>query len=239
MTKEPRQEFERKVSSMDRASREPSIQWYRQTLAERVIQSLEKNHIKGYYAPDRKEALDRIMGMIPEGAVVGVGDSITLHQVGVMSALRSGRYNFSDPFAPGLPWKQSFELRRKALLADVFLSGTNAITLDGKLVNTDGGGGRVAGMAFGPGKVIIAAGVNKIVKNVDEALKRVKEVAAPLSAKRHEWDKLPCYQTGVCADCQSVWRMCRKTLIIEGDMPMVFKEPRMHVVIIGETELGF
>jgi len=139
------------------------------------------------------------------------------------------------------------EEMKKAMMADVFMSGVNAITEDGKIVNIDGVGNRVAPTIFGPKKVILAAGVNKIVKNIDEALKRVREISAPINGKSHV-DKhnsknladLPCVKTGVCVDCFSIDRRCRYTVIIEGEKsPASVTDylPRIHVIIVGE-ELG-
>ena len=128
---------------------------------------------------------------------------------------------------------------RKVLSSDVFLSGTNAVTLDGKVVNIDGGGNRVAPMIFGPKKVIIVIGANKIVKNVDEAINRIKEFCAPINALRHsiqhhdtEFMDLPCVKTGVCADCRKPQRICNFTTIIEGESHR--SSGRMNIIIIGE-----
>ncbi|MFH0738183.1 MAG: LUD domain-containing protein [Candidatus Micrarchaeota archaeon] len=118
----------------------------------------------------------------------------------------------------------------------------NAITLDGKIVSTDGLGNRVAPVIFGPEKVILVIGANKIVKDVDQALQRIREIAAPINAKRHalkhhrpEFDNLPCARTGICVDCNHDWRICHYTVIIEGSM--VREEGRINVVLVGE-ELG-
>ena len=131
------------------------------------------------------------------------------------------------------------ELMRQVFLSDVYVIGTNAVTLDGKLVNIDGNGNRVAAMIYGPKKVIVVVGANKIVKNVDEAIHRIKEVCAPINATRHglkhnrpEFLELPCAKTGSCTDCNNAWRICRYTTIIEG-----VNEPRkgyLSVVLVGE-----
>jgi len=133
-------------------------------------------------------------------------------------------------------------MQRETFFADIFVTGTNAITLDGKLVSTDGLGNRVSAMIFGPKKVILVAGVNKIVNDVDEALRRIHEVAAPLNARRHylkhhqpELGDLPCVRTGSCVDCSHGWRICRYTVIIEGTMAR--EKGRINVVLVGE-ELG-
>jgi len=214
-----------------------------------VIANLQKRNINAQYVSSRQEALSAILGMIPEGATVARGDSVSLDQVGVIPELRKRNQNkVIDPFerdADGfylVEWEQRWRMEREALSTDVFLTGTNAVTLDGKLVNTDGTGNRVSAMVFGPEKVIIVAGVNKIVKDVDEAQVRIREVAAPINAKRHflkyhreEFGDLPCVRTGRCIDCNHDWRICRYTVVIEGSM--IRDKGRINVVLVGE-ELG-
>ena len=187
-----------------------------------------------------------VLDMIPEGATVGTADSVTLLQLGVISALsRRGRNEIINPFIRDedghlvVDKEERRELTRKALLSDVFVIGTNAVTLDGKLVNTDAYGNRVAAMIFGPRKVVIAVGANKIVKDVNEAMKRIREVCAPLNAIRHgtkhhraHYLELPCAKTGLCSDCNHPFRLCRFTTIIEG-----VREPergRINLVLVGE-----
>ena len=130
----------------------------------------------------------------------------------------------------------------ETFFADIFLTGTNAVTLDGKLVNIDGHGNRVSAMIFGPEKVIIIAGVNKIVKDVDEALYRIHNIVTPINAQRHsmkhhrsEYGELPCVKAGKCVDCNHMWRACRYTVIIEGTL--VRERGRINVVLVGD-ELG-
>jgi hypothetical protein len=129
------------------------------------------------------------------------------------------------------------ERRRKALTADVFLSGANAVTIDGKLVFIDGIGNRVAGLLFGPKRVIIAAGANKIVGDAESGIQRIKEVAAPLNAKRHSFHN-PCGTSALCINCRGELKMCRQTVIIDGETPGIYPETHTHVVMVGES-LGF
>ena len=188
------------------------------------------------------------MEMIPAGAIVSQGDSVSLEQVGVISELRKrNQIRFIDPFetdADGVRLKLElrWEKKREALFSDIFLTGTNAVTLDGKLVNIDGTGNRVAAMIYGPKKVIVVAGVNKIVKDVNEAVERIHNIAASINAKRHilkhntpQLGDLPCVRTGRCVDCNHDWRICRYTVIIEG--AMIQDRGRINVVLVGE-ELG-
>jgi hypothetical protein len=223
--------------------------WFYEERAKKAIANLQKRNIDAQYVPSREEALSAIMAMIPSGAVVARGDSISFDQIGVVpELLKRNQNSVIDPFQWNADGSYVFEARerwqmyREAFFADIFLTGANAVTLDGKLVNTDGLGNRVAAMIFGPKKVIIAAGINKVVTDVDEALKRIHEVAAPLNAKRHylknhhpELGDLPCVRTGSCVDCRHDWRICCYTVIIEGTT--VEEKGRLNVVLIGE-ELG-
>lgn len=204
-----------------------------------LIGTLKKNNIPAQYVESKEEALDCVMSMIPEGSVVGFGDSLTLKQIGVVDALTKGNYTFLNPWKPGTSLEESVRIKKRALTSDVFVTGTNALTLDGKIVNIDGQGNRVAAMIFGPDTVIIVVGINKIVENLEAALKRIKEKAAPANVKRHtDFDPMPpCGTTGVCSDCLSPWRICNKTVIIERQYNNSKYKPVITVVIVGE-ELG-
>ena len=224
--------------------------WLSKTRAQITIKNLNKKHINALYVPNQNEALSVILGMVPDGATIVRGDSITLEQIGVISALKKrGRNRIVDPFEKDAGGQlihkpeQAMDMYREAFGADVFMAGTNAITLDGKLVNTDGTGNRVAPMIFGPKKVIIAAGVNKIVSDVDEACKRIHDICAPLDVKRYilkhgqtEYETLPCAKTGLCTDCKHDLRFCCYTVIIEA--VAITEHGRINVVLIDE-ELGY
>lgn len=224
--------------------------WLSETRAQTAIKNLRKNHINACYVPTRAEALSVIVGMVPDGATVVRGDSITLDQIGVIPALiRRGQNRIVDPFEMDTNGRllhkpeQAANMYRKAFTADVFLAGSNAVTIDGKLVNTDGLGNRVAPMIFGPKKVILAVGVNKIVNDVDEARKRIRDICAPLDVKRYilkqdqaEYKDLPCAKTGFCIDCTHDLRFCCYTVIIEA--VAITEHGRINVVLIGE-ELGY
>ena len=219
---------------------------YYEKLANRIIQNFTRKGINACFANNIKQACSMVMKMIPEGAVVGTADSMTLLQVGVFSALRKrGKNEVLNPFVRDDDGKLVFsgderqELMRRVLLSDVYIIGTNAVTMDGKLVNIDAHGNRVAPMIFGPRKVIVVVGANKIVKNVDEAINRIKGVCAPINATRHglkhhrpDFLELPCAKTGTCVDCNHSWRICRYTTIIEGANPP--RKDCFHVVIVGE-----
>ncbi|MAG13526.1 MAG: hypothetical protein CMN78_02900 [Spirochaetales bacterium] len=210
---------------------------------------LQKRNIHAVYASTREEALAEVIAMIPEDTKVVKGDSMSVDQVGVMDELkRRNRNEVIDPFdrdPDGRTVLQGEERRRaqkQAFLADIFITGANAVTLDGKIVSTDAVGNRVAPVIFGPEKVILVIGANKIVKDLESATRRVHEVAAPINAKRHalkhhlpEFGQLPCVITGSCTDCNQDWRICRFTVIIEGSM--FPQKGRINVVLVGE-ELG-
>ena len=224
--------------------------WFYEQRARTVIKNLQKGNVNGQYVPNRQEALTAIMEMIPSGAVVARGDSISLDQVGIIPELiKRNQSRLIDPLerdADGFyiiaEREQRWRIAREVFSADIFLVGTNAITLDGKLVNVDGWGNRVSALIFGPEKVIVVVGVNKIVKDVNEALERIHHFTAPMNAKRHylkhhreEFGDLPCVRTGRCVDCSHGSRICRYTVIIEGTG--VWEKGRINVVLVGE-ELG-
>ena len=224
-------------------------EWFYRERAEIVATNLQKRNMNAQYVSTREKALPIILDMIPEGVKVVRGDSITLDQIGVIPELRKRHQNkYIDPFEinPDGSWlherEERLNLMRETFTCDVFITSTNAITLDGKLVNIDGLGNRVAAMVFGPKKVIVVAGANKIVQDVEEALKRIRGVAAPVNAMRHflkhqlvEFADLPCVKTGKCIDCNHDSRICNYTVIIEG--AMIRQKGRINVVLIGE-ELG-
>lgn len=201
-----------------------------------LMERLRENNIPSVYADDKREAYRQVMSMIPAGSIVGLGDSLTLKQIGVVDALEAGNYAFLNPWKPGISVDENIRLKREALTSDVFVTGSNAVTLDGKIVNVDGHGNRVAAMLFGPKKVIIVVGINKIVEDVDSALRRIRDEAAPMNVKRHpDFDPLPpCGTTGICSDCSSPWRICNKTVIIERQYDNTKYKPVITVVIVGE-----
>jgi hypothetical protein len=219
-------------------------------LANIAVKNFGKRHINAQYVSTKEEAIPHVLNMVPGGAIVGTGESVTLNQIGVFPALRKrGLNEVIYPFerdndgSLAVGWEEANEMMRKVLIADVFISGTNAITLDGKVVNVDGYGNRVAPMIFGPKKVIIIVGANKIVKDSDEAINRIREICAPMNALRHgiqhhdtEFLELPCAKAGVCVDCYKPQRMCNFTTIIEGESHDT--SGRINIIIIGE-QLGF
>jgi L-lactate utilization protein LutB len=209
------------------------IQWHNDTFGEKVVKALEKNNFQAYYVPNSAAAIEKVISLIPAAATVGVGGSATLKDIGIPQKLEKDGHEVYDHNKPGLTMEESMSLRRKELLCDVFISGTNAITMDGQLVNTDGSGNRVAAMSFGPKKVIVVVGVNKIVSDLDAAMERIEMYAAPINNKRLDRPN-PCTVTGTCMDCQGATRICNMTSILHKKPPTI----DFHVVIVGE-ELGY
>lgn len=193
-----------------------------------TLEALKHNRFDAIYVKSRKEALQNILERIPAEATVGAGDSLTLREIGVFEELERRSFTLFWPFSEKVAKKEQRAVARKALLADVFLSGSNAVTMDGKIVNVDSAGNRVAGMIFGPRKAIIVVGINKIVENVEKALERIRNVAAPLNAKRirekRGWELLPCVEAGKCVDCDAEDRICNITTIL-GKKPRTIEQP--------------
>lgn len=208
-------------------------QWHNETLGCKTVEALKKNGFEAEWCATGAEAKEKILGLIPEGTSVGFGGSWTVKALGISEALAGRGNTLLDHGAPGLTNEERQEIRKKQLTCDVFLTGTNAVTMNGELVNTDGVGNRVAAMIFGPGRVIVVMGANKIVKDLEEAGKRIRQVAAPINNKRLGTPN-PCTQTGICMDCQGPTRICNVTTVIS-------KRPKatnFHVFLVGE-ELGF
>jgi L-lactate utilization protein LutB len=182
-------------------------QWFQEKQVERTIHALKKNNFEALFVPDSKAAFEEVMKRIPDGSTVAVGGSVTLTQIGLLDALGKRDIQLIWPIQQAKNMDERMELIRKSFSSDFFVTSTNAITEDGKLFNVDATGNRVGAMFVGPKKTIIVSGVNKIVKDIGAAEKRVREWTAPQNAKRLN-RKTPCVETGVCADCSSPDRIC-------------------------------
>ena len=198
-------------------------------LAGKVIKGLQSRNMSGSYAADRAEALRLALELIPEGSTVTMGGGVSVHEIGLVDALKNGNYRFID--------RDAMADKRAAMLAaydaDVFLASTNAITEDGVLVNIDGNSNRVSAIAQGPKKVVLIVGMNKVCSDVDGALKRARNVAAPINAQRFGLST-PCAKTGSCMDCKSPDTICCQFLITRFS-----RHPgRIHVILVNDT-LGF
>lgn len=198
-------------------------------LARKVIKGLESRNMSGYYAANAQEALDQALALIPEGSSIAMGGAMSAHEIGLVKAVQEGPYNFNDRDAAADP--------RAAMLAaydaDVFLASANAITEDGILVNIDGNSNRVSAIAQGPKKVVFIVGMNKVCDDVDGAMKRARNVAAPTNAQRFGLST-PCAKTGACANCKSPDTICCQFLITRFSR----HEGRIHVILVNEN-LGF
>lgn len=203
----------------------------------RARRALENHGFKVFIASTKKDAVVKVLELIPTDARVGVGGSVTIRELGLMKALTERGNRVVHHWQPDVAVKDWLPYMIEAHNSDVFLCSSNAVTEDGKLVNIDSTGNRVASMIFGPGRVIVVAGRNKIVRVVDAGLKRLRSVAGPLNAKRHNLVELPCVKTGVCTDCDSPMRICRVITIMER-APNRVREPHMTVVLVDE-DLGF
>lgn len=210
-----------------------NVAWYIEKQVERTIKNLNSRNMEGYYVNNREQLLQKLKELIAEGSTVGVGDSMTLFETKIIDFLRNGSFNFLDKYEEKLTKNEKREIYIKNFSADTFISSTNAITESGELYNIDGNGSRVAPMLYGPKQVIIVTGINKIVKNLEEAEIRVRQYAAPIDAKRLNKDT-PCSKLGYCVDCKSPNRICNDFVVIKGQ----FIKGRIKVIIVGEV-LGF
>lgn len=200
---------------------------------ERTIESLKRNNMEAFYVKDEALLLEKICELIEKGSTVSVGGSRTLFETGVIDSLRSGKYNFLDRYAPGLTKEDIKAIYRRSFFADSYVTSSNAITEDGELYNVDGTGNRTAAMIYGPDNVIVVIGINKIVKNLKEAIERNRSLAAPANAKRLD-RKTPCTDLGYCMDCSSPDRICNNYVLIRKQG----QKGRIKVIIVGK-ELGY
>ncbi len=207
-------------------------QWLRRKTAADMALVLRGRGFVAEAFDESAAAIERLFGLIPEGAKVGLGGSMTLADLGVPDRLRSGPYRLIDRYS-AKDWDETMARYREALLSDVFATGVNAITRKGELVCVDSSGNRVAAMIFGPARVVVVAGVNKVVEDLDEAFARLKRIA-PLNCRRLG-HATPCAESGRCSDCLIPERMCNYTGIIHHGLK---EKDRIHVLLIAE-ELGF
>ena len=200
--------------------------------AESIIKNFKKRNITGYYCDNKEEALNKVLELIDEKTSVSWGGSMTISEIGLTDALKNGDYKVIDRDSAETPEERQ-KLLRDAFFVDNYVISSNALTLDGELVNIDGTGNRVAAISFGPKHVIFIVGVNKIVKDLDCAVKRVQNQAAPPNVKRLNL-KTSCYSTGYCMDCYTDDCICGQILVTRFAKPA----DRVKVVIVGE-ELGY
>ncbi len=198
-------------------------------LAKKVIKGLESRNMSGYYAADKEEALKKALELIPEGCTVTMGGCMSANEIGLVSTLKAGNYDFIDRYE----YKDQREAMLKSYDADVYLASANAMTEDGILVNIDGNSNRVSAIAQGPKKVVFIVGMNKVCDDIDGAMKRARNVAAPINAQRFGL-KTPCSETGSCFNCKSPDTICCQFLITRYSK----HEGRIHVILVNDN-LGF
>jgi L-lactate utilization protein LutB len=211
-------------------------EWYDKQRINKTLTSLKNSGFTAYYAKDSEEAIEKILSMVPEDSFVGLGGSVTLREMKIPKLLMERGNQIADHWKAreeGASSEEVLEIRRKHINSDVFITSTNAITETGTLVNIDGGGQRVAATIFGPKHVIVVTGINKIVRDLEEALWRARNIAAPINAKRLN-KKTPCVETGKCEDCDSPERICNVTTIMQRKPSAT----NITVILVGE-KLGY
>ncbi len=209
----------------------PVKKFYRQQ-ANTLLQNLKKRNMAAYYCDTKEEAVELAKSLIKEGSTISFGGSMTLHESGMIDALKSGDYKLLDRSTAGSA-DEVKKIYHDALSSDTYFMSSNAISLDGHLVNIDGNGNRLAALIYGPEQVIVMAGMNKVASTSDEALNRVRNFAAPANTQRLDRNT-PCHKTGFCHDCQSEDCICCNTVITRRSS----REGRIKVIMIGEI-LGY
>lgn len=205
---------------------------YYENAANTIIKNLEKRQMEGYYCRTSEDAVKKVLELMPAGSSVGWGGSMTLTESGLMDAVKNGDYVVNDRETAKTKEDQK-EMYAKILNSDFFLMSTNAITLDGQLVNIDGRGNRISFLCYGPEQVVIVAGMNKVEADVDSAMKRVRNVASPKNTVRLN-KNTPCAATGKCGDCLSPDCICAQMLVTRFSIV----PGRIKVILVGE-ELGY
>ena len=202
---------------------------YTDKRAQILVRNLQNRHFGAYYCKTKEEALAKALELIPEGASVGWGGATSAQQIGLLDAVHDPKYRCIDrDTAP-----DRAQAMRECLWADVFITGANAISLDGQMVNIDGIGNRLSAICYGPKSIVVIAGMNKVADSLELAIQRARTVAAPINKQRFPGDT-PCLVTGSCADCRSEACICNEILVTRNCRPA----GRIQFVLVGE-ELGF
>jgi L-lactate utilization protein LutB len=206
--------------------------WFKERM-NGTVEKLKTHGFKAMYVEKRDDAVKEILKHVVSGTTVGTGGSVTIRELGIIDQLEARGNTVYDHWKSGLSAEKILEIRKSQMRSDLFLGSVNALTVTGELVNIDASGNRTNSSTFGPGKVILVAGYNKVVDTIDDAIKRVKNIAAPMNARRLRVD-VPCAKLGRCVDCDSPNRMCRVVVIHE-------RKPSLTdilVILVGE-ELGY
>ena len=196
-----------------------------------LVKNLRNRHFDAWYCDTKEDALAKVLELIPQGAKIGWGGVLSAQQIGLFDALRSGNYDLLDRDLCKTQEERE-QMMKDALFSDVFLTGANGLSLDGQMVNIDGTGNRVGAIIYGPKKVVVIAGMNKVCDTLEEAVKRAREVAAPLNMMRFMKDT-PCAATGKCGDCKAEGCICNQIVITRHCRPV----GRIQFVLVGE-QLG-
>ena len=196
-----------------------------------LVKNLQKRHFQAFYCEDRASALQKAMELIPDGVTIGWGGAMSAQQIGLMDALRQRDVAMFDRDKAATPQERG-AMMKQCLTADVFLTGANALSLDGQMVNIDGNGNRVAAIVYGPESVIVVAGMNKVCDTLEQAVQRARTVAAPANSQRFN-NATPCKETGSCHDCTSPDCICNQILITRHCRPA----GRIKFILVGE-DLG-
>lgn len=204
---------------------------YYRKRGEILVKNLKSRHFDAYYCENREEALAKALELIDEGATVSWGGAMSAQQIGLQDAMRNGNYTVIDRYA-GKTQEERDQATKEAMFCDVYLTGANGLSLDGQMVNIDGTGNRVAATIFGPKSVLVIAGMNKVMDNLDAALQRARTVAAPMNQQRFLLNN-PCTATGTCADCKSETCICNQIVITRNCRPA----GRIKFILVGE-DLG-
>lgn len=197
-----------------------------------LVKNLRARHFDAYYCATAEQAVEKALSLIPDNSTVGWGGATSARQIGLLDAVHQGSFTAIDRDLLSTPEEKS--LAAKACLsADVFITGANALSLDGQMVNIDGNGNRVAAIIYGPASVIVIAGMNKVTETLEGAVQRARTVAAPTNAQRFPGDS-PCRINGVCGDCKSPDCICNQIVITRHCRPA----GRIKLIIVGE-DIGF
>ena len=198
---------------------------------ELLVKNLKSRHFDAYYCETREQALEKALELIPKGATVGWGGALSAKQIGLIDAMNDGEYNAIDRDKTTSP-EERVKAMKRCLLADVFITGANALSLDGQMVNIDGVGNRVAAIVYGPESIVVIAGMNKVMDTLDAAVVRARTIAAPMNKQRFA-SQTPCEVTGTCGDCKSEGCICNQILVTRNSKPA----GRIKMILVGE-DLG-
>lgn len=216
------------------ATTEELLQWAHEQKCKQAVKALENHGFTARYCENKAEARQYVLECAPPSASIGFGGSMSVAALDLQEALRERGASILNHSAPGLNKDEKLAVMRAQLTCDLFLSGCNAVTLHGELINIDATGNRVSAMIFGPSRVIVVVGRNKLVDgSIEQAILRVHQSATPPNAKRLSFNT-PCCTTVFCSDCNAPDRLCRVVTVIE-------RRPRLtdfHVLVVNE-DLGF